>query len=107
MIVTTNPDYIEPASGPTKKKRTNISAILFEQIIEKYDKEIDDGSFISPLSYWLSILNDEDRSTEERDRAAALSAKYVHRAMPTETEIKQEITSPSFQISFIGQDAAE
>jgi hypothetical protein len=104
LILETNKDYIEPEKEIPKRKRSNISSFLFEQVLDRYEEEMNNSTFVSPLIFWLDILNDTELDLETRDKAAVQSSKFLHKQQPRETEIKQEISAPNFQISFVGDE---
>jgi len=76
-----------PTSGRAPGQR-NHRSILIEDILntQKYVDMIDNGTFISPVSYWIEILHDTELPFEVRNEAAKHLAKYLHKAQPVQTE---------------------
>jgi len=87
--------------GPGRPKgMKNLSTLLWEQIIEKYQDKIDDGTFVSPMSFWLDILANENENRDARDKAANNLAKYFHQSLPVLVEQTIVDAPPVFRIVF-------
>ena len=88
--------------GPGRiKGMKNLSTILFDQVMEKYQSKLTDGTFVSPLSFYLDILNDEEEVMEVREKAASQLMKYFHSSMPTEIQQTVNDVSKAIKIQFI------
>lgn len=79
----------------------DLSTILWEQIMDKYKSRIEDGTFVSPMSFWLDILHDTQEPMEAREKAAANLAKYFHQSLPTLIEQTNIDIIPTFKIEFV------
>lgn len=90
-------------TGGRVKGMKDLSLILWEQLMERYKANITDGTFVSPMGFYVDLLNDTSQPIEIRDRAADKLAKYFHQSMPTLVE--QTITSetPIFNINFTNE----
>jgi hypothetical protein len=91
-------------TGGIKKGMKHLSTLLWEQLMDKYKDSIDDGSFVSPMSFYVSLLNDISQPVEVREKAASTLIKYFSQQMPTLVE--QTITSetPIFNINFTNEN---
>jgi hypothetical protein len=94
----------KPVGSGRPKGGKNIKSILIEDILnqEKYVEMINNGTFLSPVSFWIEVLHDENNPYEMRNEAAKNLAKYLHKAQPQMTE--QNITTSDengFTISLI------
>lgn len=93
-----------PGSGRASGTR-NIRSILIEDILntQKYVDLIDNGTFISPVSFWIEVLHDLSQPFEIRNEAAKHLAKYLHKAQPVQTETTITTTDNlnGFSISLI------
>lgn len=78
----------KPVGSGRPKGGKNIKSILIEDILnqEKYVEMIENGTFLSPVSFWIEILQDETNTYEMRNEAAKNLAKYLHKAQPQLTE---------------------
>jgi len=90
-------------TGGRTKGMKDVSLILWDHLIEKYKDSITDGSFISPMSFYVDLLNDINQPIEIRDRAADKLAKYFHQQMPTLVEQTISSETPIFNISFLDE----
>lgn len=64
-----------PGAGRPKGAKSRKDSLLHvKSLREKYP--------VMPLEHWLTILNDEGASIENRCQAAFAAAPYVHRGFP-------------------------
>jgi hypothetical protein len=94
----------------SKRKSGTPRHLLLEEVLctAKYKKMIDNGTFISPISFWLDILNDVKESRAARFECARQLAKYMHRPQPTITEvINVPVDNASIQVDFVEAEILE
>ena len=98
-----------PEGAGRAKGQRNTKSILIEDILstQKYVDLIDNGTFISPVSFWIEILHDLALPFDVRNEAAKNLAKYLHKAQPvqTETNITTSENLNGFTISLLNQKA--
>lgn len=72
-----------PGSGRAPGTK-NIKSLLIEDILNtpRYVELLETSNFISPISFWIDILQDTTLQFEPRNEAAKNLAKYLHRAQP-------------------------
>ena len=102
------PNRFQPGrekTGGRAPGQKNAKTLLLETIMEKYQDRIDNGTFVTPLSFWLDILQDEEYDDKLRMDASTNLAKYLHSAKATLIEQKVETNIvPSIEINFIGDE---
>jgi hypothetical protein len=69
-------------------------------MVDKYKDELENGTIVSPMSFWMDILQDSTKPEAARDKAAAQLAKYFHQALPVEIEQTVIDAPPVFKIIF-------
>ena len=89
-----NPNFKngKPAGSGRAPGTPNHKTILLREILDSsaYRKKIEEGKLVTPISFWLEILNPEDPtntySLDTRLEAAKNLAPYIHSKAPVITE---------------------
>ena len=78
----------------------DFSTVLFARAMEKYSAQIEDGTFVHPIGFYLDILQDVQEPMEAREKAASQLLKYFAQPLPTLIEQTNINETPVFTIKF-------
>jgi hypothetical protein len=100
-----NPNRPKGGAGGLEKGTKPLKFLLIEDVLQipEFQEKMANGTFKTPLVFWLEILNrEEDFPLKYRLIAANMLAKYMHKQMPVVVEQNIRDMDKQVEISFVG-----